>query len=103
MSPTFIDNKTVISLQKFSGTLQKKHVYLYKVQETILLHRYIKTKQQTHIFRGDNCSNNEYVDIESIIGEVIHVDQKPFAVSWKTKSYLKRKQLKQLIKKILRG
>lgn len=103
MSPTLIDNETVVSLQQFHGTLQKYHIYLYKVQDKILLHRYIQTKHNAHQFRGDNCVQFEYVPIQSIIGEVTLVDQQPFTVSWNKVLFLKRKQLKQFIKKLIRG
>lgn len=103
MSPTFIDNKTVVSLQQFNGTLQKNHIYLYKVQDTTLLHRYIKTKAHTHMFRGDNCINYEYVDIKDIIGEVIDVNHTPFKFTLNTIYHLSFKKLKEFIRKLIRG
>lgn len=102
MSPTLIHNKTTVTLKE-STTLKKKHIYLYKYQDKILLHRYIKTKNNIHLFKGDNCANFEYVEQSSLIGVVTKVNNEQFKISLKTRIHLLKRTLKEFIKKLIRG
>lgn len=103
MSPTFKDNQTKVTLVHYQNKLVKNNVYLYKYENRVLLHRYLKTKNETHIFRGDNCINYEYVDEDNIIGFVTKVDNIDFKTTVKTKYILFIKNVKAKIKKRLRG
>lgn len=100
MEPSLQDNKSKVTLEAFSGHLQKKHIYLYKLNDKVLLHRYIKSKDGIHYFLGDNCSSYEYVSKSDIIGKVIKVDENAFQYSLKTALYLFLRRVKiQVYKK----
>lgn len=102
MYPLLIHEKSVVTIERFS-TLQKQFIYLYKYQDKILLHRYLKSKNGILIFRGDNCSTFEYVDKDTIIGVVTKIDGKDYVINWKQKRFLLFKEIKQKIKNLIRG
>ena len=70
MSPFFVDNETIVTLAPFDGELIKLKVYLYSVNDVYLLHRYIKSEEEKHFFRGDALYNFEEVEKQNILGVV---------------------------------
>ena len=110
MSPFFLDNETSVTLVPFEGDLQKYKVYLYCVDETYLLHRYIKTKEEKHYFRGDALYNFEVVDNKDVLAVVKEMKYKGqvipchnFSYRNSVKYYLFKKSIKLLIRRIIKG
>jgi len=110
MSPFFVDNETSVTVSPFTGELQKLKVYLYCMENTYLLHRYMKSKDNKHYFRGDALYQFEVVDKEDILGvvkemkyngEVITCND--FSYRNNVKYYLFKKSIKLFIRRIIKG
>lgn len=50
-------------------------VYLFFYQNHYIIHRLMKIKGDTYIFRGDNCYNCEYVQREDVLAKLIEIIQ----------------------------
>ena len=110
MRPFFVDNETIVTLAPFSGELQKLKVYLYKLNDTYILHRYIKTKEEKHYFRGDALYPFEIVEKENILGVVEEMKYKGEIIPCHDTSYrnnvryfLIKKSIKLVIRRIIKG
>lgn len=74
MHPTLLDNQTVVGLKKYDGQLKSKMIYLFKHNDIYVLHRYIKTKEGIHYFRGDALYQCELLkNDDSIIAFVAYM------------------------------
>jgi hypothetical protein len=110
MAPFFIDNQTEATLAPFSGTLSRGTVYLYKVSDTYLLHRYVKTKDGKHYFRGDALYQYEIILKDDIIGEVIQMklgsketDMNSVVYQSRVRLFMCTKTMKSIIRRIVKG
>ena len=107
MEPIFKDGETNVTLIRFPGTLRKKHIYIYKYNDTVILHRYIKTKNNIHYFRGDNQYCFEFVSIDDVVGCVVGSSNSKnvYGIKNTIKSIIRRVKvnIKHYIKKLLRG
>lgn len=110
MSPFFVDNETTVSLLPFDGELQKLKVYLYCVKDTYLLHRFIKSKDGLHYFRGDALYSYEVVDTKDILGVVTEMKYRGEVIPCNdliyrnnVRYYLLKKAIKLFIKRIIKG
>lgn len=108
MSPFLRDKKTIVILQKYSQVLKKHNIYFFSVSGTYVLHRYIKTKNNIHFFRGDALKKYEIVLEHNILAEVVSITGKKIVNPYGLKSNFKLfiflfiKELKFLAKRILR-
>ena len=73
MYPFFKHQKTTIGLQRFNGTLMKNHIYFFEYNDKHILHRYLRTKDKTHCFKGDRLQQYEYPSDDQIIAEVVYI------------------------------
>lgn len=110
MCPFFVDNETTVTLIPFTGELHKMKVYLYSVNDTYLLHRYMKSKNNKHYFRGDALYQFEVVDKENIIGVVKEMKYKgeiipcnDFSYRNNVRYFLFKKTIKLFIRRIIKG
>lgn len=110
MRPFYVDGKTEVTLSPFVGELKKLRVYLYKVNDQYLLHRYIKTKDNLHYFRGDALSTYEVVDTEDVLGVVTKMKYRGEVVACNDlryrnnlRYYLFKKSIKLLIRSMIKG
>ena len=93
MYPFFKHQKTAIGLQRFNGTLTKNHIYFFEYNDKHILHRYLKTKDKTHYFKGDRLQQYEYPKKEQILAEVVYIkkngkEQIPYTLFQTFKLYL---------------
>lgn len=110
MRPFFVDNETTVVLTPFEGELQKLKVYLYCVDNTYLLHRFIRSKEDKHYFRGDALNKFEIVKKKDILGVVKEmkfmgemIPCNDFSYRNSVRYYLLKKSIKLLLRKITRG
>lgn len=102
MEPNLHHNQTMVTIKQFT-TLKKNHIYLYHYDDIILLHRYIKTVNHIHYFKGDNVPLYEYVNEQDIIGEVIQINHKQFHVTPKYHISKLKQNIKAFLTKRVRG
>lgn len=69
MEPMLHNRKSSVLLKKPQHPLKKYDVVLFQRDDnTYVLHRIVKVKKGGYIIRGDNCTENEYVLCNRVIG-----------------------------------
>ncbi len=109
MMPFLKHQKTTVGLQSFSGYLKRYHIYLFRLDEKYILHRFIRTKNDRLYFIGDALNRYEIPKIKDVLAEVKYMKEKdkktyPYTF-WKVFAFRFRtllKRLKHLVKKIVR-
>jgi len=109
MKPFLKDKESIVILKKYDGTLKRKHIYFYSIDEKYYLHRYIESTKSMNLFRGDALYNYELVELDNILGEVVLVKSagkkyNPYSFVNKTKLrfYLVYKTIKSIFRSIIR-
>lgn len=91
MWPFFKNGKTSVHLHKVN--LIKKHeIYLYKLNDTYVLHRLIKIKKDKLIFQGDRNYSTEIITKDDLIGHVVAYQNKKY-IDTKSRLYKFRVRL----------
>lgn len=71
MKPFFIDQKTIVTLEKITKPLKKKDIVFYQnYNGQFILHRIISIKKNCIIIRGDALTKKEYLDYTNMIAIV---------------------------------
>jgi|SRR5690554_996314 len=70
MWPFFKGGKTKIKLSKIKN-IKKGNIYLFKNNETFVVHRLIKIKNNSLIFKGDGNIKKEIVSKDSLLAELV--------------------------------
>lgn len=70
MWPFFKDNKTKVKLTKIKE-IKKGKIYLFKKENTYVIHRLVKVKGEELTFRGDGNFLVERVSKDNLIAELI--------------------------------
>lgn len=99
MWPFFKDIKTSVTLRKVVS-IKNKEIYLFKLNDTYVLHRLIKVKDDKLIFRGDGNLGKEYTTKYSLIGHVIGFENKKY-IKTSSKVYKVKLRLYLLLPRII--
>lgn len=99
MWPFFKDAKTSVTLRKVTF-IRNKEIYLFKLNDTYVLHRLIKIKDNKLVFRGDGNLGKEYTTKYSLIGQVIGFENKKY-IKTSSKVYKVKLRLYLLFPRII--
>lgn len=105
MWPFFKDGQTDVTLTK-SDTYKKNDICLFTYQDTFIIHRLIKIKDNKYIFKGDGLTTKEVVNKKSIIAKVSHYQTKKLIdvtkKSYRCRVFLYRLLPRRLILKVFK-
>ena len=91
MWPFFKNGKTSVYLHQIDF-IKKYEIYLFKLNDTYVLHRLIKIKKDKLIFKGDGNNSTELVTKDDLIGRVVSYQNKK-NINAKSKLYKLRVRL----------
>lgn len=87
MWPFFNAFNTKVKLTKVKE-IKKGNIYLFKNNETFVLHRLIKIKEDLLIFKGDGNTKEEVINQKFLIAELVsYINKKNKEISVNNKSY----------------
>ncbi|MDD2575469.1 MAG: S24/S26 family peptidase [Acholeplasmataceae bacterium] len=91
MWPFFKSGKTSVYLHKVE-LIKKYEIYLFQLNDTYVLHRLIKIKNDKLIFKGDGNHSIELITKDDLIGHVVSYQNKK-KIDTKSKFYKFRVRL----------
>lgn len=87
MYPLLKGQRDTVIIEKTTAPLQKYDVVLFRRDKQLVLHRIVDIKEGYFLIRGDNCTENEVVCDNRIIGIMTHFCRKGKQHSVKSKGY----------------
>ncbi len=77
MRPLFKENRDLVTIRPFEGTLKKYDVPLYRRRDRrFTLHRIIAVRDNDYVIRGDNTFVKEYVPRSDVVGVLTEFKRK---------------------------
>lgn len=102
MFPFFKDNETLVTLEKVHSPLKRGDVILYSTDHGKVLHRIIQVKKGYYLTLGDALTSKEIVKETDVIAIVKSFSTKNKEISSRSKWYLTKVCLWNLLRPIRR-
>lgn len=94
MRPFLLSDMTDVHLVRYAGILNRYDIVLYELpNQTFVLHRYIKSKDDEFVICGDALSKPEIIKKEQIVAIVTAFSEKGKKTSATDKNYLRKVRL----------
>ena len=72
MRPMLRGERDTVRIEKYEGRLRRYDVALYECGGKHVLHRVVRVRKDSYVFRGDNCDYTEHgITDEMIVGRLV--------------------------------